>query len=40
MSDPATDPKPAPKPGLLARLFPPLTPEQAAILAQTKLPCC
>ena len=30
----------AAKPGLLARLFPPLTPEQAAVLAQVKLPCC
>jgi hypothetical protein len=27
-------------PGLLARLFPPLTPAQAAIMAQVKLPCC
>lgn len=31
---------PAPKPGLLARLFPPLTPAQLAVLAQMKLPCC
>lgn len=31
---------PAPKPGLLARLFPPLTPAQLAVLAQVKLPCC
>lgn len=28
------------KPGLLARLFPPLTAEQVAVLAQVKLPCC
>jgi hypothetical protein len=28
------------KPGLLARLFPPLTPAQAAVMAQVKLPCC
>lgn len=28
------------KPGLLGRLFPPLTPEQVAVLAQVKLPCC
>ncbi|MEZ5755014.1 MAG: hypothetical protein R3D90_09700 [Paracoccaceae bacterium] len=27
-------------PGLWARLFPPMTPEQAAIMAQVKLPCC
>ncbi|WP_277602911.1 hypothetical protein [Paragemmobacter kunshanensis] len=27
-------------PGLWARLFPPLTPEQAAIMVQVKLPCC
>lgn len=32
--------KPAPKPSLLARLMPPLTPEQAAIMAKIKLPCC
>lgn len=25
---------------LLARLFPPLTPEQADILARTRPPCC
>ena len=31
---------PAPKPGLMGRLFPPLTPEQAAVLASVKLPCC
>ncbi len=26
--------------GLLARLFPPLTPAQADVLAQIKFPCC
>jgi hypothetical protein len=30
----------AQKPGLLGRLFPPLTAEQVAVLAQVKLPCC
>ncbi|MEZ5809479.1 MAG: hypothetical protein R3D65_17610 [Zhengella sp.] len=32
--------KPPPKPGLLARMFPPLAPEQVALMAQYKLPCC
>ncbi|PWK59161.1 hypothetical protein [Roseicyclus mahoneyensis] len=37
---------PAPAPvvarpgGLLARLFPPLTPAQADVLARIKFPCC
>ncbi|MFN5999309.1 MAG: hypothetical protein ACK47Z_19610 [Paracoccaceae bacterium] len=35
-----TVPVSAPAPGLLARLFPPMTPAQAAIMAQVKLPCC
>ena len=30
----------AAKPGLLARLFPPLTPAQVAVMVQVKLPCC
>lgn len=38
MSD--SSPKPVAKPSLLARLVPPLNPEQAAIMAQIKLPCC
>lgn len=46
MAEAAGDPMPvaaqgaAPKPGLLARLFPPLTPAQLAVLAQVKMPCC
>jgi hypothetical protein len=31
---------PAPKPSIMDRLFPPLTPEQAEVLATVKLPCC
>lgn len=30
----------ATKPGWIGRLFPPPTPEQMAVLAQVKLPCC
>lgn len=37
---PAAIPALAEKPGLLARLLPPMTPEQAAVMAQVKLPCC
>lgn len=33
-------PVPPAKPGLLARLLPKPTAEQAAILATIKLPCC
>ncbi|MCZ8080461.1 MAG: hypothetical protein RSE12_18390 [Fuscovulum sp.] len=42
MADPVTQSLPMPdaKPGLLARLFPPLTPAQVAVMAQVKLPCC
>lgn len=28
------------KAGILARLFPPLTPAQAEVLARIKFPCC
>jgi hypothetical protein len=31
---------PAPSVGLIARLFPPLTPAQAELLARIKFPCC
>jgi hypothetical protein len=31
---------PAPRPGLLARLFPPMPPDQADILSRIRLPCC
>lgn len=33
-------PAPAPRPTLLSRLLPKPTPEQLAILATIKLPCC
>lgn len=33
-------PAPPAKPGLLSRLLPKPTPEQMAILATIKLPCC
>jgi hypothetical protein len=31
---------PVSKPGLLSRLFPPLTPAQADVLARIRFPCC
>ena len=37
---PVAPASPARVPGLWARIFPPLTPEQAAIMVQVKLPCC
>jgi hypothetical protein len=40
MAEPVAEPKANPKTGLLARIFPPMTPEQVAVMAQVKLPCC
>lgn len=37
---PASDTSPTPKAGLLARMFPPLTPAQADVLARIRFPCC
>lgn len=39
-SAPAVPPALVAKPGMLARLLPPMTSAQVAVMAQMKLPCC